>query len=207
MRTEVFDIADYTDEQFDLFYSVMDESRKEKADRYKSESNRKLCILADYAARKMISEETGLSPDDIIFGCDSLGKPYAANADIFFSISHSGTLAVCAVSDLPVGADIEEISEKPLRILGKFACVSEKEFIGSDAGRATLVWTLKEAYFKAKGTGIASGLKTVSFDIIEDTVKCSDSGYICCSTPVKNNYVLSVCVGKQQAASESIAAK
>ena len=197
MRAEIFDTGNYTAGQYDLFFSVMSESRKEKAQRYKSEISRQLCILADYAARKMISEETGLSPESLVFECDSLGKPYAANADVFFSISHSGALAACAINDTPVGADIEKVSEKPLRALRKFACEAEREYIGSDSFRATLIWTLKEAYFKAKGTGIATDLTAVSFKINGEDIICSDSEYTCTSEEIQGGYILSVCCKKK----------
>lgn len=89
------------------------------------------------------------------------GKPYFdAEGAPHFSVSDSGPLWVCAVSDQEVGIDIEEVKDKDYTDLAKrFFTEEEAEFVrlwGKDG--FFLVWTRKEAYGKFKGTGLQEGL-------------------------------------------------
>lgn len=111
------------------------------------------------------------------------GKPVFAERpfgekELWFSISHAGSYAVCALCDNAIGVDIEgerEVSEA----MGK-RIFSEEEWNwirwGSKSGmqecewrtqaaqsRFFRLWTLKEAYGKMTGEGIARSLKNLHF--------------------------------------------
>jgi len=62
------------------------------------------------------------------------------------SISHSMELVSVIISDKKTGLDIEQISEKSLRLASKF--VSEKNLIKLNKEKATLIWCIKEAIYK-----------------------------------------------------------
>lgn len=77
------------------------------------------------------------------------GKPlFAAVEDRWFSLSHSGGLALCALSGAPVGVDIERVRPRreglPQRVLGPAELAA---FDGSWEGFYRL-WTLKESWCK-----------------------------------------------------------
>ena len=85
-------------------------------------------------------------------------KPYFKDyPDIRFSISHSGDLAVLAMTDTEVGIDIEEIKER------NFQPIVNRQFTDGEKSEAVdltgflKVWTKKEAYLKLTGDGL-SGL-------------------------------------------------
>ena len=90
------------------------------------------------------------------------GKPYLKDfPDVHFNISHSGKYAVCAVSDVPIGADIQKIHTGYTPELSARVC-SEAEDIQikrspSPAAEFTRLWTQKEAVVKMYGSGIARG--------------------------------------------------
>jgi len=193
MKIRVIDIRGFSRGDFERFYADMSSERREKADGFKKEDDRKRCILADYLAREMISVETGVSPETVEFSEDDGGKPYTVNTNIFFNVSHSGNLVACAVSEKPVGIDIEQISSKPLKAISRFATDTEKSFVSDDPVKATILWTLKEACLKATGTGVKGGLKSISFDIAEGNVVCSDSLLKCEYTYEYEGYILAVC--------------
>lgn len=76
------------------------------------------------------------------------GKPYfPERPDLFFSLSHSGSLVLCAVGSRPCGADVQEprsLSEKVLR-----RCFAPEELAESDP---VSLWCLKESFIKLNGS-------------------------------------------------------
>lgn len=74
-----------------------------------------------------------------------------------FSISHSGELVACALSDEgPVGLDVERLRPiEPARFARVFSA-AEQAWIDGDSGRFFELWTRKEAAVKLSGEhGIA----------------------------------------------------
>jgi 4'-phosphopantetheinyl transferase len=76
---------------------------------------------------------------------NTFGAPEVDN-DGYISISHSKGLVAIIISQQKVGLDIEEISEKSLRVSSKF--VSTNNLKALTAEKATLIWCCKEAVFK-----------------------------------------------------------
>ena len=93
--------------------------------------------------------------------CEEHGKPFLDGySDIHFNISHSGEYVAVALSEKPVGVDIEKIKEYNYDVL-KRVC-NEKELIQIEesldkASEFIKLWTQKEAVLKMKGCGIAKG--------------------------------------------------
>ena len=93
-------------------------------------------------------------------------KPFLANEQYHFSISHCGDYAAAIVSkDKRVGIDVEIPVEKILRIQDKFLSAEEKKIFNiqnsknallpgtGDYRHHTLFWSAKEAVFKWYGNG------------------------------------------------------
>ena len=76
---------------------------------------------------------------------NKFGAPELDN-DTHISISHSKELVAIIISNKKTGLDIEQISEKSLRLASKF--VSEKNLTKLNKEKATLVWCVKEAIYK-----------------------------------------------------------
>ena len=77
------------------------------------------------------------------------GKPlFTGLADHWFSLSHSGGLALCALSGSPVGVDVELV--RPRRPRLPAYALSEAELAAFDGSWENLdrLWTLKEAWCK-----------------------------------------------------------
>lgn len=116
-----------------------------------------------YEALKKAAPEIALPPE---IGVNKHGKPYLKDGDMFFSLSHSGALAFCAVSEHELGADIQQIFPYDRRLALRFFTPGERKYIEScpDADSAfTRVWALKESYIKALGLGFSKPLS--SFDL------------------------------------------
>ncbi len=91
------------------------------------------------------------------------GKPVYNNSDIHFNLSHAGDYVVCAVSDRAVGIDIEGPRKNAIKVAKRFFTQAECDWIGDDNFRFSRVWTLKEAYAKLTGEGIAGTVSKVEF--------------------------------------------
>ena len=86
------------------------------------------------------------------------GKPYFAEGDWHFSISHTKRRAFCVLADVPVGLDAEEADRKiDLSIAPKILSEGElAQFRAAEDPRRALLsfWVLKEARAKLTGDGI-----------------------------------------------------
>lgn len=89
---------------------------------------------------------------------DERGKPYLPDLPQWgFSVSRSGELALCAVADRAVGADVERV--RPRGATFPRYVLSDREFawFSRRGGRWEdfyALWTLKEARVKCTGEGI-----------------------------------------------------
>ena len=91
------------------------------------------------------------------------GKPvFAEPGAPYFSISHSGNIAVVVISDAPVGIDIESGRTVNESVVRKAFAPSDVEWILSGEDEETRTerflrgWTLKESYSKMKGDSVFS---------------------------------------------------
>lgn len=176
MQYKIVSIRDFSDEEYTRMYQVASADRRKKADSFRFPDDRARCLCADHVARQMLGELSGADADKITFSYGVKGKP-SADLPLHFNLSHSGDYLLCAVSDKPIGVDIEQI--KPFRagMLDRFFTVTEADFIRGDlmelpervtdpdaCGRFCRVWTAKEAYVKMTGTGISTDLTSICYD-------------------------------------------
>ena len=169
MQTEVF-IADVSplndDELFKKFYDTVPEYRQNKIDKFKFRDSKNLSLgaglLLSYALKKNGFDESKLNVK-----INEYGKPYFANMNnLFFSISHTATTAVCAISDNEIGVDIEQTDRSNLKLAKRFFSDKDNELINNSDNEEktfTELWTKKESYAKFKGTTLESVLKNDSF--------------------------------------------
>lgn len=87
-----------------------------------------------------------------------LGKPYFLDSPLHFSISHTKNHVFCAVSDVPVGIDAEELDRDiNLSLAKKILSPTELlQFQQAEDPRLALLkfWVLKEAQGKCTGQGL-----------------------------------------------------
>lgn len=122
-------------------------------------------------ARKILSEYLNIDHNSLVMCKNEFGKPYLKNKnypDIHYNISHTKGVIVCAVSNEPIGIDIERIKKLNKRIAERFFTKNEQNYIFSDNGkqdeRFIEIWTKKEAYVKWIGKGMEVPFE--SFDVM-----------------------------------------
>lgn len=149
------------------FDQILAPEESDRAARFHFAHLRESFVIAHGALRILLGKYSNIRPADIRFVYGSKGKPALAEANaIDFNLSHSGTLAVVAITtNCPIGVDIEEI--RPVsdmqEIAKRFFCPEEANEVLSlpldERERAFFCcWTRKEAYIKAIGDGLSTPL-------------------------------------------------
>lgn len=99
------------------------------------------------------------------------GKPYfPVFPERYFNLSHSGSLALCALDEAPVGADIQIVKNwrpgLPQRTCAERELAWLKEQ-GSGGETFALLWAMKEARAKQDGSGLTSPIREISVPLPE----------------------------------------
>ena len=105
-------------------------------------------------------KDGGLDPATTVIKRLESGKPVFTNIPYYFNISHSCGRAVCVLSDVEVGVDIEFIKKvRAFDLIAEnfFAPEEIKRFRSAknSAEEFYRIWTRKEALLKKSGSGIA----------------------------------------------------
>ncbi len=149
--------------------------------------------------RSAVEEKYGIAKNQIIILKDDKGKPYIAGRDdVFVSVSHSKSAVMCAVSDKEIGIDIELCAKRRKSVESRVFTESEITLINKakDEDKAFFtLWTLKESYLKAIGTGFADNAKSVEFFSIENPIKSNNQDYSF-ETGEYDGFVFAVCEKK-----------
>ena len=103
-------------------------------------------------------------------------KPYLEGAELFFNISHSGTMWACAVDTKEIGIDLQEVLEKDFeKLADRFFTEKEQNHVKMWGSEGFFnIWTRKEAYCKLYGQSVLSVLKsieTVETDFYKEKVE------------------------------------
>lgn len=152
-----------------------------KIQRFKFEEHQQLSYLSKLVLRWGLTDVTGETPESFCFSKGKHGKPYIENRpDLHFNLSHTKDIVVLAVSQAEslcrLGVDVEQVNARrgSYKLANRFFSDSEKlqlleqtpwETAGVE--RFNQFWTLKEAFIKVLGTGLATPLKKFAFDLTE----------------------------------------
>ena len=168
MEIRVFDdMEEITLEEIQRLLPLVSEERREEALRYKHLFGQFACLKSYVMLREMLEtrdarlQDTGLS-HPFRFGYNEHGKPFLKDhPDLHFNISHCKNGIIVAVSDQPIGVDIESYRKVSDSLIRYTMNEEERRIIAEsdDPVRTfTEYWTKKEAVFKLRGTGITHDL-------------------------------------------------
>lgn len=124
-------------------------------------------------ARSLVGAALGVAPDAWTWRDGPHGRPEVADpaTDLHFNLSHSAGVVICALARRTVGVDVEDLTRRAPdpAIVNRYCSPSETADVATDvpgwADRFLTYWTLKEAYLKARGLGIAVPLADISFGL------------------------------------------
>lgn len=153
--------------------SILSEDELTRAAQYRFEPARNEFMSARVGLREVLSCYLQVPASDIRFVYGAHGKPAIEEAcshnvrGLYFNISHTSGLAVCAISmEMEVGIDVERIRETVgcREIVRRFFPLEDDLFCKRLPPSATSefffkCWTAKEAYVKARGYSLADELE------------------------------------------------
>ena len=109
------------------------------------------------------------------------GKPYFLTGDLHFSITHTKKTVFCAISDVPVGIDAEELTRQVNPALaekilspGEYAQYAALETDEEKNEALLRFWVLKEAEVKCSGLGLRGYPNHTQFDLDDPRVQVLD---------------------------------
>lgn len=134
-------------------------ARQAKIARARRDADKRLLLAAGLVLDRALQAH-GCREKDAAFTLGQYGKPYlAGRVDLYFSLSHSGAVALCAVSDRELGADVQApraVREELLRRVCPDAELSAFEGCFPEEKKQLFLrlWTAKESYLKCLGAGL-----------------------------------------------------
>jgi phosphopantetheinyl transferase len=156
----------------DQYLSADERARR---DRFHFEHDRRDYAIAHDLLRRRLSGHADVPPGSWRFAADGNGKPWIESDDprqrLSFSLAHTRGCVACAITPAArLGVDVERVerASNPHDVADRFFSDEESAALRacpSDARpiRFVELWTLKEAFLKAVGTGLAGSLRAVSF--------------------------------------------
>lgn len=149
----------YIDDHIDDFdlreaLAAVSQQRRDYALRYRQERDQRLCLAAYRLLQRALMLEYGIDGMPV-FTYDDKGKPLLqGHPDIHFSLSHCHEAVAVAVSDHPVGIDIEitgHYSAEVARRVMNDDEMCEIEASAQPEVAFTRLWTMKESLYKLTG--------------------------------------------------------
>lgn len=164
----------------------LDEHERESAEQFLFERDRRQYLVSHVLVRRVLSLECGIPESEAVIWRSSRGRPFLqkpagglprGGRELDFNLSHAGGHNLLGVVRRNrIGVDVERLDRGDqgfASIVQTFA-PAEREWVAqARPGRARDVrvlrlWTLKEAYSKARGLGLGLSFDTFSFRLAED---------------------------------------
>jgi len=185
------------------FTEILDEEEYKRYSKYSVGEAKKEFLLGRYLLKTVLGNYLEIHPGKIILKKNKYGKLYldknCHQINLKFNLSHSGGIVVGAfVLENDIGIDIEKVDKDISNIVRRFFSPEEKEYISIISNNnpypkrllSYQIWTLREAYIKAKGFGLNIPLS--SFSVFDDL------GMFFYTRRIFSDYYLSIAVNNPE---------
>jgi 4'-phosphopantetheinyl transferase len=159
------------------YHTVMAPDEAQQQARYRFAAGRKEYLVTRALVRSVLSAYAPVLPKDWQFIRNKHGRPEIAGPAgaprLRFNLSNTRGLIVCLVArDRELGVDVEDIQRhgETVAVADRFFSPSEsaelmRQPVHRQRDRFFDYWTLKEAYIKARGMGLAIPLDHFSYHL------------------------------------------
>lgn len=181
LRISLFDdMSLCTEAEVERMVALVPEPRRSAALSFKHTFGQFASLKSYIMLASLLKETYGVEQFSMAVG--EHGKPFLADhPDIHFNISHCRNAIAVAVSDRPVGIDVESLRTFSDALLDKTMNPMEKtDILSARSPQLAFAgyWTRKEAVFKLLGTGITDNLHGILTDKTRtDTTFNPERGY------------------------------
>jgi 4'-phosphopantetheinyl transferase len=160
--------------------AILNDAERARASRFRFDRHRREYLATHALARVALRNAHPLPPHDWSFSVNKYGKPSPVpECGLRFNQSNSVELAVCLIARpdahsgavaAEVGVDVESFAraEEIVPLSARVFSAAERAQldalpVADRPDRALSLWTLKEAYIKARGMGLSLPLGGISF--------------------------------------------
>ena len=156
--------------------AILSDEERARCRRFVFDVHRRQFLVAHALVRTTLSRYTGTPPARWTFETNEYGRPEiagpAGGPPLRFNLSHTDGLVACAVTlARDVGVDVEYLDRRrpaDLEIAQRYFAPAEVDALEGLPAAERLAaffdfWTLKEAYIKARGMGLALPLRHFAF--------------------------------------------
>jgi 4'-phosphopantetheinyl transferase len=160
--------------------ALLSPDERARADRFSFAEDRREFVSARALLRRTLSRHRPLTPDAWRFEPGEHGKPMLARdcqttSPLHFNVSHTRGLVACVVSVVgDVGIDVErtdraaDVDALAARFFDATELARLRDLPASARPtRFFELWTLKEAYLKARGVGMTMPLRHPVFEFVD----------------------------------------
>jgi len=159
--------------------ALLDDNERQLMGRFIQQKHQHTYLISHALKRLMLAERLDCHPGEIRFQATDKGKPFVSYPAAVepkdkwhFNLSHTEDQVAVAVSQQPVGIDVENTTRAlpDLDLAQRYFSGDEYERLAAcepdQRGLLFLkLWTLKEAYLKAEGWGLSARLDAFAFDV------------------------------------------
>lgn len=139
--------------------------RAEKVLSLKKQEDRLRSVLAFALLEKALESSCNIhSVPEFSYG--KWGKPYFENCPIHFSLSHCKAAVACALSDTPVGVDVQDTIPFSPALAAKICSEEERAQLEDAPALLTRFWTEKEALAKKEGKGLHADFRSLQGEVL-----------------------------------------
>ncbi|WP_299119090.1 4'-phosphopantetheinyl transferase superfamily protein [uncultured Winogradskyella sp.] len=165
------------DNAFNKYHNLLSDDEKERASRFKFFKDKRCYVVTKGILRLLSGQYLNKDAKAIKFEYEKYGKPkFKHKTNLNFNVSHSGDLAIIGfIYDHTIGVDIEKIKNDfdTFDIASKFFSKQEINALREIPTQQQHLafyrcWTRKEAFIKAKGSGLSFPLNEFSVSLDSD---------------------------------------
>lgn len=182
-----------------LTWNFLHEDEIQEALAFSSRLRRNRLIAVRGLLRKILTERLGVSAEDIRFCRSENGKMFLAfpKVPVFFSVSHSRSDSIIAVSDRNIGIDMELIRDIDYLPIAEYCFSPAERKLCENSDDFLRLWTRREALVKLYGESLLSYMNI-------DVAGAADGTPLFLRTHKVKGYVVSVAIERCEFSREAI---
>lgn len=184
------------------WYALLTPDETRRAQRYRQSKDQHRFIIVRAVLRSLLAIYTGQPPASLQFTISATKKPGLVGwPDLYYNVSHSGEWALVALSQTPIGVDVEKINtDFPFQdiIRHNFSRAEQRcvETAPDPVSCFYQCWTRKEALLKATGRGLTDQLPLIpsldGFHTLDGSLISANTNFVVTSFSICKQYQTSI---------------